>query len=190
MKIAELVTYPLLSLALVLFIYFLATKDSTHPVLHKPTIRIQPLQVSKTAITGTDKKNGLPQAASQKQTSLLHIGMYNQKPFSIEQYTFIPSERIYLVIELQNLQSGKHSLSASWNIKNGRTVSISNHDIVLQQFTPWHRTHFWLELMKNGRFTEMFTGREYKADVYGPWEVQVVLDGAIIAKQHFEIRDL
>ena len=36
----------------------------------------------------------------------------------------------------------------------------------------------------------MFTGREYKEDAYGTWEVEVALDGAIIAKQHFEIRDI
>ncbi len=190
MKISDLVLYPLLSLALVLYIYFLATKGSTSPVVHKSTIRIQSLQISVTARSGSGEIRALPMPANQAQTPLLHISMYNQKPFIDEQYAFIPSERIYLVIELQNLQAGKHYLSASWKIKNGRTVSISSHDIVLQEFRPLHRTYFWLELMKNGVFTEMFTGQEYKDDAFGKWEVQVTLDGTTIAKQHFEIRDL
>ena len=190
MKISEIVVYPLLSLALVLFIYYLATKDSPPPVIHKPTIRIQPLKVSDTARPGSNEKKDISMATNQQPASLLHTSMYSQKPFINDKYSFIPSERIYLVIELQNLQAGRHTLSASWKIHSGKTVSISNHEIVLQQFTGWHRSYFWLELMKNGRFTEMFTGREYKADVYGPWKVEVAFDGTVIAEQHFEIKDL
>ncbi len=190
MKISELAVYPLLSLALVFFIYYLATKDNPPPVLHKSTIRIQPLKVSDTARPERNQKKDISMATNQRHASLLHTSMYSQKPFINEQYSFIPSERIYLVIELQNLPAGRHTLSAAWKIQGGKTVSISNHEIVLQQFTGWHRSYFWLELMKNGRFTEMVTGREYKEDVYGAWAVEVAFDGAIIAEQHFEIRDL
>jgi hypothetical protein len=189
MKISELVIYPLLSLALVLFIYYLATKDSSPPVIHKPIIRIQPLKVSDTAHPESNEKKDIPMATNQKHTFLLHTSMYSQQPFINEQYSFIPSERIYLVIELQNLQAGRHTLSASWKIHSGKTVSISSHEIVLPQFTTWHRSYFWLELMKNGRFTEMLTGREYKGDAYGAWEVEVAFDGTVIAVQQFEIKD-
>ena len=193
MKLSELLLYPILSLILVLFIYYLAIKDNSQPALQqKAIIRVQPLQVTEQKTTWKTASSSLPaeNKQKQKQTSLLYISMFNKKPFTKEQFTFIPSERIYLVIELENLPARKHWLSATWKTPNGKTASISNHELVLQEFTPWHRTFFWMELMKNGAFTEMFTGREYKADAYGKWEVVVTLNGTAIGKQHFEIRDL
>lgn len=190
MKLSELLLYPLLSLALVIFIYFLATKQTAPPTNRVQTIKIYPLETIETSRDENVALKSFTNSANQQQTVLLDIGMYNQKPFNKKLSAFIPSNRIYVVLELQNLQAGKHTLSATWMIKNGKTVSISSHDIVLQHFTPWHRTYFWLELMKNGAFTEMFTGKEYKSDVFGRWEVQIALDGTNIAKQSFEIRDL
>lgn len=190
MKISELALYPLLSLTLVIFIYFLATRDNTPSLSQKSTIRVQPLQVNEKGRPGTDTGVDLVTAIQPEHPSLLRISMANQKTAAKEQYIFIPSERIYLAIELQNLQAGKHTLSAFWKRHDGKTVSFSSHDIVLQHFTSRRRTYFWLELMKNGVFTEMFTGKEYKDDAYGKWLVQVTLDGTVIANQPFEIRDL
>ncbi len=190
MKISELVLYPLLSLTLIIIIYYLATQSTPPLLIKRPTISIQPLQVRENGSPRRDAGVDLTTAIKPEHPSLQRISMSNQKTATQEQYIFIPSERIYLAIELQNLQAGKHSLSAFWKRHDGKTVSFSNHDIVLQQFTPWRRTYFWLELMKNGAFTEMFTGKEYKDDAFGKWEVQVTLDGTVIANQPFEIRDL
>ena len=44
--------------------------------------------------------------------------------------------------------------------------------------------------MKNGGFTEMVTGREYKGNVYGPWHVELFLNGFFVARRHFTIRDI
>ena len=67
-----------------------------------------------------------------------------------------------------------------------KVVSVA-HNISLTHQPPKHRAYFWLKLIRNGMFTEMFSGDEYKGEVHGGWDAEIYFDGARIATQHFMI---
>lgn len=210
MRTTQLLILPLVALLFVFFIYYLAEKSITPPTVKSSPVNISKLQIieskpnTKKNILLTEAPPHLNANAEEMATDwqqantsirkeeafgLIHVKMYNQKPFSDEQYSFLPSDRIYLVIEFENLAPGEHLLSASWINPEGQTVSIADHTISLKSPEINHRSYFWLELMKNGGFTEMITGKEYKGNVYGSWKVEVYLNGKSVALQNFIIQD-
>jgi hypothetical protein len=209
MKIIQLIALPLLSLIFALFIYWLAVDQIPPKPVKKNPIRILPLQeVENTDRQKLDtilaKKISPPSSETETATektdvditnpdldtsTIIDLKMFNKKPFIKEQYRFIPSDRMYLVMEFQNLDAGQHLVSASWINPAGKAISQTDHTIDLAEPAEKHRSYFWLELMKNGTLTEMFTGKEYKGNVYGKWEVQVHLNGNLVAKKYFNIQD-
>ncbi|KGO34521.1 MAG: hypothetical protein WBN83_00295 [Desulfoprunum sp.] len=202
MKSSHLIVMPLLALVFILFLYWLAVQNAPPKSMRKTPIAIAALEIvaaddSKTrelvlagrfdrssasaATTGTDD--------SVRKVTNLETAMYNAKPFVTEQDTFLPSDRIYIVLELHDLDKGQHRLSASWIDPEGKTINTSEHTILLDAPELTHRSYFWLELMKNGPFTELVTGREFKGNVYGRWQVQIHLNGHPVDKREFSIQD-
>jgi hypothetical protein len=209
MRTIQLIALPLFALIFVLFIYWLAVQQiSPKPVKNTP-ITILPLQTVEvtdkrdlSAIISEKPDQSVPESDRGREVvntgmtspepstqHLVQVKMFNKKPFTTEQYRFLPSDRMYLVMELQNLEAGKHLLSASWINPEGKIINYANHAIDLPSAVVKHRSYFWLQLMQNGAFTEMITGRLYKGNVYGSWKVEVHLDGRSIAVQHFDIQD-
>ena len=214
MRTVQLAIMPLGALMFILFIYYLAIQHSPAPSAKKSPIRISKLQVIETsyALSNPDvfsagfssPLHSVPEkrspSRSQDQTAAqdhnkgaflaVHARMYSRKPFLEAQDTFLPSDRLYLVMDFENLNKGKHLLSATWVDPGGKTVNQAEHTIILDKPAARYRSFFWLELMKNGGFTEMVTGREYKGNVYGPWHVELFLNGFFVARRHFTIRDI
>jgi hypothetical protein len=210
MRTTQLIALPLSALFFVLFIYWLAVQQVPPKPLKKTPIRIRPLEMVESAdnkglaaIIAEKLNHSITQPDHSKvmvhtghlpsdlaALPLVQVKMYNKKPFSTEQYRFIPSDRMYLVMELENLEAGKHLLSASWTNPEGKTINKADHAITLPSAVAKHRSYFWLELMRNGTFTEMITGSEYKGNVYGSWKVEVHLNGRSIAVTHFLIQDI
>lgn len=210
----QLAIMPLGALMFILFIYYLAIQHSPESPARKSPIRISRLQVIETsyALSNPDvfsagfssplKSGPVKSSPShrQDQTAVqdhskgtflaVHARMYSRKPFLEAQDTFLPSDRLYLVMDFENLNKGKHLLSATWVDPSGKTVNKAEHTINLDKPAARYRSFFWLELMKNGGFTEMVTGREYKGNVYGPWHVELFLNGFFVARRHFTIQDL
>ena len=203
MKTIHLIIMPLLALLFVIFLYWLALQNMPPKSVKKTPIAISSLEI----VAADDPKTREEVLAGQvdhrsvnagkpeidtpdRQASGLEIAMYNAKPFVSEQDRFLPSDRIYIVLELHDLEKGKHQLSASWINPEGKTINTSEHTILLNAPESRHRSYFWLELMKNGPFTELVTGREYKGNVYGRWEVQIHLNGHPVGRREFTIRDI
>ncbi len=210
MRTTQLIALPLSALFFVLFIYWLAVQQVPPKPLKKTPIRIRPLQMVESAdnkglaaiiaeksnpsVTQPDHSKAVVHTGQPPSdlaaSPLVQVKMYSKKPFTTERYRFIPSDRMYLVMELENLEAGKHLLSASWTNPEGKTISKADHAITLPSAVTKHRSYFWLELMRNGTFTEMITGSEYKGNVYGSWKVEVHLNGRSIAVTHFRIQDI
>jgi len=216
MKGVHLISLPLCALAFVLFLYWLAVRNTPTGHTGKTPITISKLEIHATGGAGDletllerrpasdaeaheDQANAVdavpPQDASgrpdaiPRDSATIRASMYNAKPFAAEQNHFLPSDRIYLVMDLYNLAAGRHQVSAAWINPEGKTINTSEHTIDLSAPAPQHRSYFWLELMKNGPFTELFTGREYKPGVYGRWKVDIHLDGQPAGMHNFTIQD-
>jgi hypothetical protein len=209
MKTVQLLILPLLALVFVLYLYWLAVQNGPPKSVKKTPITISSLEIIAAAgpnpkamvLAGhfdrpssrAGKTAAMPgktgRADSIGKVSNLETAMYNRKPFVTKQDQFLPSDRIYIVIELHDLDKGKHQLSASWINPEGKAINTSEHTILLNAPEASHRSYFWLELMKNGPFSEMITGREYKGNVYGRWEVELRLNGQPVGRREFTIRD-
>lgn len=216
MKAAHLISLPLCALAFVLFLYWLAVRNSPGDQQHTAPIRISKLEIFATGGSGDleavlDSQPASTPALGERRDDAgittpaqgdsgqseadpgsaapIRASMYNAKPFTAEQNMFLPSDRIYLVMDLTNLAAGRHQLSAFWINPQGKTITTSEHTINLSAPAPRHRAYFWLELMKNGPFTELFTGREYQPGVYGRWKVDIRLDGQPAGMHNFTIQD-
>ncbi|RPH38925.1 MAG: hypothetical protein EHM86_08695 [Desulfobulbaceae bacterium] len=209
MRTLQLLTLPLIALTFALFIYWLAVTQITPKPDKKNLVRILPLQIVEqaarteiSAIIGNILTEPPPETAKNSSAGdeitgdsttnvsvNVKISMFNKKPFNNDQYRFIPTDRIYLVLDLENLEAGRHQISASWINPDGKTISRADHSIDLESPASRHRSYFWLELMKNGAFTEMITGKEYKGNIYGRWHVQIHLDDQHIAEKSFNMQD-
>lgn len=193
----------LLSLTFILLVYYLvmAYFQVQDIIKHSPeesTIRINslsiiddfsanetiPLTALNSPVTGRDLAG---QSLELDQAQLLQIKMYQDSEFLYEQYVFDPSGKVFLVMEFSQLEAGEHNISALWKAPDGKQVNTSRHKISLTRQSSKHRSYFWLKLMKNGIFTEMMTGDEYKGDIHGRWGVEIYLDGTRITTQHFMI---
>lgn len=211
MRTLQLAILPLAALVFVFFIYRLAEQYSPPGTVGKSPIKISELQILVTAYGKNGKallaappprsailadgnaieRHGNTDRLPEKEAiAPVQVKMFSQKPFLKEKNIFLPSDRIYLVMEFGSLDAGRHLLSASWINPDGDTVNTADHIIDLNTPAVRHRSYFWLELMKNGGFTELITGREYKGNVYGTWRVEIHLDGKSVARHHFQIRDI
>lgn len=193
----------LLSITVFLLVCYRATSYFPTPFLsenitNKSNVRVSPLLIKDSfsednAIlsrisTSYSTDSGLAgQSLELNQAHSLQIKMYRDRAFLHEQYLFDSSEKVFLVMEFNQLVAGEHNIFILWKDPNGKSVNTSNHNISLSHQSPKHRAYFWLKLIRNGMFTEMITGDEYKGAVHGRWDAEIYFDGARIATQHFMI---
>jgi len=177
---------------------YFQTADVIEHGTETPTIRVNPLSIKdspseKYAIrsripTSSPTKSDLAgQSLKLNQAHSLQIKMYSDRAFVYEQYLFESSEKVFLVMEFNQLAVGEHDILILWTDPNGRSINTSTHSISLTRQPPNHRVYFWLKLIRNGMFTEMITGDEYKGEIHGRWDAKIYFDGARIATQHFMI---
>ena len=121
------------------------------------------------------------------QAHALDVKMYSDREFSNEQYLFDASEKVFLVMEFTQLLAGEYDVMILWKNPEGKSVNTSKHNISLTQQPPKHRVYFWLKLIKNGMFSEMISGEEYKGEIHGRWVADIFFDGVRVATQPFMI---
>ena len=162
------------------------------------TIRVNPLSIKDSASIKDTKISHIPSSSPAKndltgqsmelnQAHSLQIKMYRDRAFLHEQYSFDSSEKVFLVMEFNQLVAGEHNIFILWKDPNGQSVNTSTHNISMTHHPLKHRAYFWLKLIKNGMFTEMITGDEYKGEVHGRWGAEIYFDGDRIATQHFMV---
>lgn len=195
----------LLLAAVVLVCYRLLPDSQTQAISEysvvESTIRVNPLNIQHDSSAHIDTAVPSPVPISSEmddgitgQNNLelewaqaLYVKMYGDETFLQEQYSFDPSEKIFLLMEFHQLKAGEHSLSALWKAPNGQLINTSRHTISLTLPSPQYRSFFWLKLIKNGAITELITGGEYKGEIHGRWTVEIHLDGVELVTQHFMI---
>lgn len=191
----------LLSITVLLVVCYRGIASFKTPVVIKhdtkaSTVRINSLSIKDSssikdavvAHTPSPYKSDLTgQILELNQARSLQIKMYSKRAFLDEQYFFDSSEKLFLVMEFSQLEAGEHDILVLWTDPNGQSVNSSRRNISLLRQSPKHRVYFWLKLIKNGMFTEMFTGDEYKGAVHGRWAAEIYFDGTMIAAQHFMV---
>lgn len=178
----------------------LPSRDISKKSSKKPTIRVTPLRFEHNlspidiALPSISTSPEIDSDLAGQNLDLdkahsLQIRMYGDREFLGEQYSFDASDKVFLVMEFSQLEAGEHHILVLWKAPNGQPINSSRHTISLTRRSPKHRTFFWLKLIKNGMFTEMFTGAEYKGDIHGIWDAEIYFDSDRITSQKFMIRN-
>ena len=161
--------------------------SSTIPPAETPVAQ-KTEKVAETKEPPVEPPKSAPPAQADQPAVAVDLKMYNKRPFEKETLEFFPSEKIYVSVTFPKLASGKFEVTANWLDPTGRKINSANR-IIEQSRPSAQRIYFWLELMKNGGFTEMFTGKEYKASVYGTWEVEILFNSQRLKVQKFTIHE-
>ena len=118
----------------------------------------------------------------------LQSGLYKSTAFIEVVTAFTPYEKIYLLVELQDLQTGKYTLTTDWLTPWGDLEHQNNYSFEVKELTPSWKVYSWLNLWKNGPVKRLFTGEDFKKKFYGTWTVRLFLNGKQIHKQSFDVQ--
>ena len=120
--------------------------------------------------------------------SSIESGLYRNKNFADEATVFTPYEKIYLLVELRQLQPGNFTLTTDWLTPWGKLEHQSNHSFEVTKTAPSWKAYSWFNLRKNGPVKRLLTGEDFKKEFYGTWTVRLYLNGQQIQKQTFEMQ--
>ena len=118
----------------------------------------------------------------------IESGLYKNKSFAEAVTVFTPYEKIYLLVELQQLQPGSFTLTTDWLTPWGKLEHQSRHSFEVTQALPSWKAYSWLNLWKNGPVKRLLTGEDFKKEFYGTWTVRLYLNGQQIHKQTFAMQ--
>lgn len=114
--------------------------------------------------------------------------LYKDTVFAKPVTVFTPYDKIYLLLELQQVQSGKYTLTTDWLTPWGKLEHQSNHSFTLTEIAPSWKAYSWLNLWKNGPVKRLLTGDSFKKEFYGTWTVRMYLNGKQIQQQTFDVQ--
>jgi hypothetical protein len=120
--------------------------------------------------------------------SSLQSGLYKNTSFTEVATAFTPYEKMYLLLELHELQAGKYTLTTDWLTPWGELEHQSNYSFEVKESRPSWKVYSWLTLWKNGPVKRLFTGEDFKKEFYGTWTVRLFLNGKQIHKQQFDVQ--
>lgn len=180
----------------VVYIFFFAKTthrpagNSPAPAATEQQATPAPSPSAKTPPPVKKENNPLPAESAQRALPPAQLRMYNKKPFTTENevYEFFPSEKIFLTLTFAELPVGTHTFTANWLTPAKQISSSANHTTNLDKPSA-HEVRFWLELMKNGAFTEMLNGSEYRKSVYGTWKVDILMNSQLLQSKEFTIHE-
>ncbi|MDU9050486.1 MAG: hypothetical protein Q3M30_16695 [Candidatus Electrothrix sp. Rat3] len=129
-----------------------------------------------------------PALASSSDFTSVNSGLYKDKTFVKAITVFTPYEKIYLLVEFQQLQPGKFTLTTDWLTPWGKLEHQSNYSFEITECTPVWKVYSWLHLWKNGPVKRLLTGEDFKKEFYGTWTVRLFLNGKPIHSQSFDVQ--
>lgn len=128
-----------------------------------------------------------PPAAKAEELSV-NGSLFADREFTDRRKSFLPMERIYLVLDFSFVTPGKYDLTADWITPWGTLERQSSYSFTIDSFSPYYQTYFWLELTKKGSLSRIISGSDYNEKHYGEWTVRVFLNGRDIVEEHFLIQ--
>ncbi len=129
-----------------------------------------------------------PALASSSPFASVHSGLYKDKTFAKASTVFTPYEKIYLLVEFQQLQPGKFTLTTDWLTPWGKLEHQSIYSFEITERTSAWKVYSWLNLWKNGPVKRLLTGENFKKEFYGAWTVRLFLNGKQIHSQSFDVQ--
>jgi len=102
--------------------------------------------------------------------------------------SFFPHEKIHLHVTFPELPAGTARVNVNWVSPAGKH-SNSAEQVIRQAQTGPAATRFWLSFAPNGAVTALFTGKDYKRQVYGQWQAQVFFNGEPLLTLPFLIQE-
>jgi hypothetical protein len=114
------------------------------------------------------------------------ILLANKSSSTENQKTFSSLEKIYAIVQVSGLNSGKHKAVVNWVAPEG---NIDQQ--IIYPFTTGNQTsftfHSWFKLMRNGPLKTEMLGKRVDEEYLGIWEVHVFVDDTMLTTTSFEI---
>ena len=76
--------------------------------------------------------------------------MYDDPAFAEQRLDFSPYDKIYIIIECDDILAGSHTMHANWIHKQRGLIRSNKHDFVMEQRGK-RGIYFWFKLSKKGR---------------------------------------
>jgi len=126
-------------------------------------------------------------SASSTPFASVQSGLYKNTAFTEPVTVFTPYEKMYLLVELQQLQAGQYTLTTDWLTPWGELEHQSTYSFHLKKETGSWKLYSWLTLLKNGPVKRLLSGEDFKKEFYGTWSVRCYLNGTLIGKHGFDV---
>lgn len=115
-------------------------------------------------------------------------GLYRDNSFSEAVTVFTPYEKIFLLVDLRQLQVGEYTLTTDWLTPWGELEHQSSHSFeIIRKAASW-KAYSWLSLWKNGPVKRFLSGEVFKKEFYGNWTVRLYLNGRQIQTKSFDVQ--
>lgn len=113
---------------------------------------------------------------------------YAQSSFEEPKRSFIPHDRIYLMIDCRNLRPGFYTMHVNWVHDSLGLVRTDSHEFTLDR--PGDQTiFFWFKLLRRGPLTSAFTNQDFYERHFGEWTVDGYLNDQPVSSNRFSILD-
>jgi hypothetical protein len=115
--------------------------------------------------------------------------MYNNPDFQQTETKFSPYDKIFLIVDCNELEIGKnYTMHANW-IHQKRGVIRSDKYSFLANGTEKRGIFFWLKLSKKGPMASMLSNQDFYEENFGDWQVETYIDGKLATENRFLILD-
>ena len=112
--------------------------------------------------------------------------MYNDPAFAESRDDFSPYDKIYIIIECDQLEAGYHIMHANWIHQNRGLVRSNRHEFDMEKEGK-RGIYFWFKLTKKGPLASAFTNQDFSEKSLGDWLVEVYLDDDLMVSKNFTI---
>lgn len=112
---------------------------------------------------------------------------YNDISFTEFRTDFSPYDRIFIKIDCNDLQQGKHSLLVNWVHQKAGIVRSDKQEFTVKTTGTGHTAYFWFKLTRRGPIKSTLTNQDFYQGHMGDWFAEVVLDNQIAVQSMFTV---
>lgn len=117
------------------------------------------------------------------------VRLYHDDTFQEEQQKFIPSDTIYVLIDLADLKKQQYALSIEWIRPDGVLVRNDSYEFSPESEPSSKQLYFWMQLHEKGPLSQMLSGNEFSPNIYGDWKIRIFFNGEVLSTIGFTMAD-